>query len=54
VYLDGVARRTKSTLYRLIEAMQSTHSTDIKYLIQGIVPKFLGDMDRAQALRKSL
>lgn len=53
VYLDGVERRTNSTLYRLIEAMRSTNSTDIKYLIQRTVPTFLDDMDRARALRKS-
>jgi hypothetical protein len=51
VYLDGVERRTRSTLYRLIDAMRSTNTTDIKYLLQRTAPTFLKDMDRAHALR---
>lgn len=34
--------------------MQSTQSTDIKYLIQRTVPTFLADMNRAHALRGEL
>jgi len=51
VYLAGVERRSRWTLYRLIDAMRSTQSTDIKYLIQRTVPTFLADMNRAHALR---
>jgi hypothetical protein len=54
VYLDGVERRSRATLYRLIEAMQSTQSTELKYLIQRVAPTFLSNMDRAHALRGSL
>jgi len=31
--------------------MRSTNTTEIKYLIQRIVPVFLNNMDRAHALR---
>ena len=37
-------------LYQLIGAMQSTNTTEIKYLIQRVVPTFLNNMDRAHVL----
>ena len=54
VYLDGVERRSRAMLHRLIEAMRSTQTTELKYLIQRVVPTFLSDMNRAHALRETL
>lgn len=54
MYLDGVERRTHALLRVLIDAMNSTQSTDLQYLIQRTAPIVLREHDRAQALRKTL
>jgi phage gp16-like protein len=54
VYLDGVERRSRATLHRLIAAMGTTRTTELKYMIQGMVPTILAEMNRAHALRGNL
>lgn len=54
MYLDGVEQRTHALLRFLIDAMNSTQSTDVQYLIQQTAPIVLREHDRAQALRKTL
>ena len=38
----------------LVDAMNSTRTTEMQYLIQQAAPLVLHELDRAEALRKSL
>lgn len=41
-------------LHRLIDAMNATKTTDMQYLIQTTAPIVVKELDRVQALRKTL
>ncbi|HXC25815.1 MAG TPA: hypothetical protein VNU46_07860 [Gemmatimonadaceae bacterium] len=51
--MDGVIGRCKALMAFLVGAMNGTRTTDVQYRIQRLAPVVVGELDRAEGLRRA-